>query len=95
MIQLPSVPAWSTNAACSGLGRQVDLFFPEKGVGCRAALEICAGCAVRVECGEYALEHRIRHGVWGGMTGRERQRIARERARGGSSPRHVGRRSDA
>ena len=37
------------------------------------------GCPVRIECLEYALLHRIEHGVWGGASERERRRILRRR----------------
>lgn len=56
-----------------------DVFFPNDGVGVEAARRICDGCPVRVECLEYALHHRIEHGVWGGASERERRRLARQR----------------
>jgi len=34
---------------------------------------------VRESASEYALEHRIDHGVWGGASERERRRILRSR----------------
>jgi hypothetical protein len=43
------------------------------------AQKVCASCPVRVECLEYALTHRIEHGVWGGASERERRRILRRR----------------
>ena len=48
----------------------------------RAAIDtflVCTTCEVRVECLEYALEHRIDHGVWGGASERERRRIMKAR----------------
>jgi WhiB family transcriptional regulator, redox-sensing transcriptional regulator len=56
-------------------------FFPSDGVGVEAAQRVCAQCPVRMECLEYALEHRVDHGVWGGASERERQRILRSRRR--------------
>ncbi|MEZ5216133.1 MAG: WhiB family transcriptional regulator [Ilumatobacteraceae bacterium] len=41
-------------------------FFPSDGVGVDRARRICANCPVTEPCLEYALEHRIDHGVWGG-----------------------------
>lgn len=35
-------------------------------------------CSVRKECLAYAVEHKIHYGVWGGMTVRERRRVAAE-----------------
>jgi WhiB family redox-sensing transcriptional regulator len=54
-------------------------FFPSDGVGVDRARKVCAGCSVRPECLEYALEHRIDHGVWGGTSERERRRILKSR----------------
>ena len=54
-------------------------FFPSDGVGVDKARKICAGCPVTEPCLEYALEHRIDHGVWGGCSERERRRILKRR----------------
>jgi WhiB family transcriptional regulator, redox-sensing transcriptional regulator len=54
-------------------------FFPSDGLGVEFAQRICTGCPVRMECLEYALLHRIEHGVWGGASERERRRILRRR----------------
>jgi WhiB family redox-sensing transcriptional regulator len=54
-------------------------FFPSDGVGVEIARRICAGCPVASPCLEYALQHHIDHGVWGGTSERQRKRIARER----------------
>ena len=54
-------------------------FFPSDGVGVDKARKICAGCPVTDRCLEYALEHRIDHGVWGGCSERERRRILKRR----------------
>jgi WhiB family redox-sensing transcriptional regulator len=54
-------------------------FFPSDGVGVEAARRICAECPVKAPCLEYALLHRIDHGVWGGSSERERRRILRQR----------------
>jgi WhiB family redox-sensing transcriptional regulator len=55
-----------------------DLFFPISATG--RALEqiakakaICAGCRVRQECLDFAREHDVAHGVWGGTTPEDRQ----------------------
>jgi WhiB family redox-sensing transcriptional regulator len=54
-------------------------FFPSDGVGVDRARKICAGCPVAERCLEYALEHHIEHGVWGGCSERERRRILKRR----------------
>ena len=54
-------------------------FFPSDGVGVELARRICAGCPVQAPCLEYALLHRIDHGVWGGCSERERRRILKRR----------------
>ena len=37
------------------------------------AKQVCKSCPVITECRDYALYHRIEHGVWGGMTEAERE----------------------
>lgn len=54
-------------------------FFPSDGVGVDRARKICGSCPVAEPCLEYALEHRIEHGVWGGHSERARRRILKSR----------------
>ena len=56
-----------------------EVFFPTDGVGVEIAKRICATCPVKGPCLEYALEHRIDHGVWGGTSERQRRRILKKR----------------
>jgi WhiB family redox-sensing transcriptional regulator len=56
-----------------------EVFFPSDGVGVEVAKRICADCRVRERCLEYALEHRIDHGVWGATSERQRRRILKAR----------------
>ncbi len=67
---------WRDLALCA----QVDpeLFFPEKGGSFRAAKRVCAGCEVRAECLQDALDRRELFGVWGGLSERERRKLARQ-----------------
>ncbi len=67
--------AWMLDARC--LDADPEAFFPEKGGSTREAKRICAGCPVRAECLEYALEHDERFGIWGGLSERERRRAKR------------------
>lgn len=39
------------------------------------AAEVCADCPVRVECGDYAIATSQPHGMWGGLTPKQRDRI--------------------
>jgi WhiB family redox-sensing transcriptional regulator len=55
------------------------VFFPIDSVGVEAAQVICATCPERRRCLDFALRHRVKHGVWGGASERERARILRAR----------------
>ena len=46
---------------------------PERGETAGPARQVCARCLVRQPCLEYALSNRITHGIWGGLTERERR----------------------
>lgn len=75
----PTGQAWVESAACAGM--DTDLFFPHRGDDCRPAKLVCDRCPVREACLEYALVNGERHGVWGGLSERERRRARRARAR--------------
>ena len=66
-------PAWRRAAKC--LQSDPDLHFPAKGESPRDAKRICAQCGVRPDCLAYALEHRERFGVYGGIAERDRRRM--------------------
>ena len=51
----------------------LDLFYPERGESTGPARQVCARCPVCQPCLEYALSNRITHGIWGGLTERERR----------------------
>lgn len=46
------------------------------------AKAVCNTCPVRDQCLEHALKDAEPHGIWGGLTVRERKQVARERANG-------------
>jgi WhiB family transcriptional regulator, redox-sensing transcriptional regulator len=76
--------SWQTEAAC--LSADPDLFFPISTAGpaekqIARAKRICAGCAVRRECLEFALAHDQMYGIWGGTTPEDRRRDRRRRRR--------------
>lgn len=66
---------WRAQGACDGYGDET--FFPHYNDNAQEAKRVCAGCPVRSECLEEALEKRHEFGVWGGLTERERQRLLR------------------
>ena len=57
-----------------------DVFFPSDGVGVIRAQQICATCPVQAECLDHTLTNHIEHGVWGGASERQRQRMRRSNA---------------
>ncbi|MEU6404307.1 WhiB family transcriptional regulator [Streptomyces sp. NPDC046985] len=67
---------WSRRGLCRTV--PPDELFVE-GAAQNRAKALCSGCAVRTECLAYALDQRIEHGVWGGMTERERRALLRRR----------------
>ena len=72
------IPApWTVDAACADA--DPDLFFGEHGRPATEAKAICAGCPVRAECLDFALEGRERFGIWGGLTEKQRRVEARRR----------------
>lgn len=76
---------WMLDAACRGMNP--DDFHPARGAldKLRAAQQICAGCTVKQHCLTYAMANETRVGeavgIWGGLSGRQRRKMAEERAR--------------
>lgn len=66
-------PAWQARSLCSQVGGE--FFFPESGTNASEAKKICGQCPVKSRCLEHALRHHIRHGVWGGLSERERMKL--------------------
>lgn len=70
---------WEEFSLCADMPGGVDVFFPEKGdkflEAEAVAKAICASCAVRNECGDFALLHKIKYGVWGGLSWVDRENI--------------------
>lgn len=72
---------WQIKAACRG--PQAAVFFPpsyferkdEKLERETRAKAICAQCAVREPCLEFAVDIREPHGIWGGLNELERKAI--------------------
>ena len=47
----------------------------------KAAVEVCVSCPLMQMCADYALKNEIEHGVWGGLTERDRKAIRKNRAK--------------
>src|SRR5690625_4855760 len=79
----PIVPhEWATNAACAKFPtHQTDpIFFPAKETPKTTdAQNLCATCPARQPCAEYAIESNEPHGIWGGLTATDRDKIRAER----------------
>ena len=75
---------WQYRAACRG--PQSSIFFPPARLERRPdkrrreqrAKEICSDCPVQSECLNYAVAIREQHGIWGGLTEKERRRLLTE-----------------
>lgn len=68
--------SWMAFASCKGAG---ELFYPHNTEVTKRdrALEICSACPVREQCLDHALAIGEHHGIWGGTTEKQRQRIRR------------------
>jgi WhiB family redox-sensing transcriptional regulator len=77
------ITTWRDHAECRGV--DPGIFHPddedENEFSSDAAKAICMQCPVREPCLEHAIAVREKHGVWGGLTARERRRLIRRRRR--------------
>lgn len=71
---------WRELALCAQ--SDADSWFPELGQPNQIhhAKMICRRCPVRRPCLEYALERGEQHGIWGGLTVPERERLQQAKA---------------
>ena len=74
-------PEWMKSARC----RETDpeIFYPERGSGATVATQayrICAGCEVRVQCLQYAVDNKEVFGIWGGLNEKARRKLKRKKA---------------
>ena len=76
LLELLERPAWMRQAACRG--QEVSMFITDRGQSTQPAKAICGGCAVRAEREGYAVGAGLDlHGVWGGLTARDRRAMRR------------------
>ena len=66
---------WRAYALCAR--SNPELWFAVGALEHKYAKKVCRECPVRNECLAYAMEAPIDHGIWGGMTERERRRYRR------------------
>ena len=81
---------WQSRALCAGIA-EPDLFFPDHSDPGEDAKAICRDCPVAEPCGDYALDNRIREGVWGGLTESDREELSPGRSAGSAVPLHASR----
>lgn len=67
---------WAADALCHD--GDPELLFT-RGASQNLAKMVCRQCPVQAACLADALDHRVEHGVWGGMTERERRALLRQR----------------
>lgn len=65
---------WMDQARCAEV--DPELFMPDRGGDPRRAKAVCNSCEVHDICLDYALNRTV-HGIWGGLTERERLRLRR------------------
>lgn len=78
--------SWQDRGACKGPCQAI--FFPPPRLERRTdrrhrearAKEICRACAVQDQCLAYALDISEQHGIWGGLTARERRALKKPTA---------------
>lgn len=72
---------WIEQGSCVTSG-DPDAWFPDDQEvrldRARLAMKICVSCPVRLECLQAAIARDERHGIWGGMTTRQRLRLVRD-----------------
>jgi WhiB family transcriptional regulator, redox-sensing transcriptional regulator len=78
-VNAPVMTGWRDLAAC--LGTDPEVFFPTPGHSPAAGKRMCDVCPVTTQCLEFALEHAIGYGIFGGLTEAERRPLLAARRR--------------
>lgn len=69
----PAPPEVYENGACVDM--ETRQFFSIKHKAVSDAKRVCATCPVQHPCLAYAMDNGIGHGIWGGLTEKERRRL--------------------
>jgi WhiB family redox-sensing transcriptional regulator len=69
-----ALPDWVDEALCAQTDPEA--FHPTKGRPGREAKAVCGRCPVKADCLDHALAHHEESGIWGGMSPRERRKLA-------------------
>lgn len=64
---------WRKFAKCKDM--DTNKFFPQRGESVAPIKMICFGCQVRKRCAKFAIDNCIDHGVYGGLTDKERNDV--------------------
>ena len=78
-VTMQTSQSWRLAGRCRGSDPAIFYPPPEDEILAEEAKMICGTCPVRQPCLEHALSTREKHGVWGGLTERERRRVLRQR----------------
>lgn len=71
----PPLGIWRRDAACAD--HEPEMWFPGRGQDARPARAICGECLVSADCLAYAMDNAIKHGMWGGLSERQRRKLRR------------------
>lgn len=68
-------PTWMAKGSCRDYPQE--WWYPDRGEWAEAAKGVCGECPVRATCLDHALTNGEHHGIWGGKSERQRQRMRR------------------
>lgn len=75
---LTGVPDWMLDSPCS---MRPDLDWFDLDCGLQQAVAICHKCELTTKCLDYAIEHRLVDGIWGGLWGQQLELMITRRGR--------------
>ena|ERR1700742_270765 len=69
-------PDWTLDGECLELAHDPEWWFqPANSADTKKAKRLCTLCPVMMLCRQYALDHQIKDGTWGGLSEKELRRI--------------------